>query len=257
MTSWMCNVNAFPLRQRLVTAGRVCLSVGMSAPAKPDSAKRDEIVVFIVHRETKCAECGEELFKGRWIRLENQRALCMACADLDHLEFLPSGDAALTRRASKHSPLRAVIVEWSRARKRYERQGVLVTPAAIERAEKECLDDADFRERKRVRAALRREDVDAAYVADVAAALRAQFPGCPADEAARIAGWTCEKRSGRIGRSAAAKEFDPQALRLAVVAHIRHEHSQYDELLMRGIERDEARERVRDEIDDVLRKWEM
>lgn len=225
----MCNVNVLPQRQRLVTAGRVCFSASRSAPAKPDSPKRDEIVVFIVHRETKCAECGEELFKGRWIRLENQRALCMACPDLDHLEFLPSGDAALTRRASKYSPLRAVIVEWARARKRCER----------------------------IRAALRREDANAAYVADVAAALRAEFPGCPANEAARIAGWTCEKRSGRIGRSAAAKEFDPQALRLAVVAHIRHEHTRYDELLMRGIERDEARARVRDEMEDVLRKWEV
>lgn len=180
----------------------------------------------------------------------------MACADLDHLEFLPSGDAALTRRASKHSTLRAVVVKWSRARKRYERQGILATTAAIERAEKECLADADSRERHRARAALRREEVNAAYVADVTAALRAQFPGCPAEEAARMAEWTCEMRSGRVGRSASAKEFDRQALRLAVIAHIRHEHTRYDELLMRGIERHEARARVHGEIEGVLAKWE-
>ena len=35
------------------------------------------------------------------------------CADLGHLEFLPSGDAALTRRATKASRLSAVVVRWS------------------------------------------------------------------------------------------------------------------------------------------------
>ena len=57
-------------------------------------------------------------------------ALCLPCADLDHLVFLPSGDAALTRRAGKHSTLAAVVLKWSRARKRYERQGFLVEETA-------------------------------------------------------------------------------------------------------------------------------
>ncbi len=33
--------------------------------------------------------------------MEDQGPLCMSCADLAHLIFLPSGDAALTRRARK------------------------------------------------------------------------------------------------------------------------------------------------------------
>ena len=76
----------------------------------------------------KCTECGEELWKGSLLRLEGEKALCTGCADLDRLEFLPSGDAAVTRRASKYSKLRAVVVRWSRTRKRYERQGILVEP---------------------------------------------------------------------------------------------------------------------------------
>ena len=116
--------------------------------------------MFIVRRETKCAECGEELGPGRWIRVENGRALCLDCADLGHLEFLASGNTALTRRASKYSPLRAVVVQWAYARKRYERQGILVTPAAIERAESECLADEDRRARQRERAAARRDVED-------------------------------------------------------------------------------------------------
>ena len=67
------------------------------------------------------------------ITLEKERgALCLECADLDHLEFLPSGDAALTRRASTHSRLKAVVVQFSRARRRYERQGVLIESEALD-----------------------------------------------------------------------------------------------------------------------------
>jgi len=56
-------------------------------------------------------------------------------SDLDHLVFLPSGDAALTRRATKASSLSAVVVRGSRSRKRYERQGVLVEEPALALAE--------------------------------------------------------------------------------------------------------------------------
>jgi hypothetical protein len=188
--------------------------------------------------------------------MENNRPLCMDCADLDHLEFLAAGNTALTRRATKHSPLRAVVVRWARARKRYERQGILVTREAIDRAEVECLEDEDSRARQRERAAARREIEDREYEAAVAEELRAIFPGCPADEAARISAWTCRKHSGRVGRSAAAKEFDPQALRLAVIAHIRHEHTGYDELLMQHGDRQLARAEVRAGIERVLARWE-
>lgn len=62
--------------------------------------KSEDIKVFISHRDSKCDECGEELGRKAWITLEeNKGALCLACADLDELVFLPSGDAALTRRA--------------------------------------------------------------------------------------------------------------------------------------------------------------
>ena len=224
-------------------------------PDRPKAATKD-IVVFMVRRETKCAECGKELFGGNMLRLEDDRPLCLDCADLGHLEFLTSGNTALTRRATKHSALRAVVVQWARARKRYERQGILVTPAAIDRAEAECLADEEQRARQRERAAMRREGEDLQYESAVAHKLQELFPGCPLQEAAQIAAWTCRKHSGRVGRSAAAKEFDPQALRLAVIAHIRHEHTRYDELLMETGDRAHARGMVRDEITKVLANWE-
>ena len=55
----------------------------------------------------------------------------MSCAHMDHLVFLPRGDAGLTRRAKQASALSAVVVRWSPARKRYERQGILVEEAAL------------------------------------------------------------------------------------------------------------------------------
>jgi hypothetical protein len=225
----------------------------------PQNAPRNdskEIVVFMVRRDTQCADCSKELFGGSMLRTESDRPLCLDCADLGHLEYLPSGNTAVTRRATKHSPLRAVVVRWSGARKRYERQGILVTPDAIERAEAECLADEELRARQRERAAARREVEDREYESAVAERLNQIFPGCPPDSAARIAAWTCRKGSGRVGRSAAAKEFDPQALRLAVIAHIRHAHTPYDELLMEHGSREYARELVHDEIQKVLAQWE-
>jgi hypothetical protein len=95
-------------------------------------------------------DCGDDLGRRAMISLAGDRgALCLTCADLDHLTFLPSGDAALTPRARKYSTLAAVVLKWSRARKRYERQGLLVEEQALNRAEADCLNDAEARARRR------------------------------------------------------------------------------------------------------------
>jgi hypothetical protein len=170
--------------------------------------------------------------------------LCLTCADLDHLSFLPSGDAALTRRARKYSTLAAVVLKWSRARKRYERQGLLVEEQALQRAEAECLNDAEARAGRRDREAERRAGLDAAFVAAFAARIREIYPGCPPDRPEQIAAHACQKYSGRVGRSAAAKRLDEEAIEVAVVAHVRHAETRYDGLLARGVERGDARDRV-------------
>ena len=227
-------------------------------PAKRNTPrdKGDDLVAFITRHDGTCSECKTEFFRGNFIRVENGQPLCLDCADLGHLEFLPRGDAAITRRATKHSPLRVVVVEWSRSRKRYERQGILVTSDAIRAAESESLADAELRARQRARAAERRDAQEPAFIAKVTDAIRAQYPGCPADESARIAAWACEKHSGRVGRTAAAKELDPEPLRLAVIAHIRHEHTPYDRLLMRHGDRRLARQEVHSRIAGILARWQ-
>ena len=40
-----------------------------------------------------------------------------------------------------------------------------------------------------------------------------------------------------------------------MVAAIRHRHTKYDRLLMKGLGRMEARDAVRDDIDRVLESW--
>lgn len=215
-----------------------------------------DMKVFITTREAVCRECSRQLGPHAWITLvEDKGALCLPCADLDHLVFLPSGDAALTRRAGKYSILSAVVLKWSRARKRYERQGLLVEEAALQRAEEECLEDAKARARRRERQTERRAELDQEYIARFAERVRELFPGCPIGCEQDIAEHACQKYSKRVGRSADAKNLDANAILLAVVAHIRHTATRYDELLAQGWDRRQARELVEDEIDKVLENW--
>ena len=66
-----------------------------------------------------------------------------------------------------------------------------------------------------------------------------------------IAEHACLKYSGRVGRSAAAKDFDKEAIRLAVIAHIRHAETEYDELLSKGYDRQAARVFVKEKVEQI------
>jgi len=218
--------------------------------------KMADLKVFITTGESSCSECGEDLGRKAWITLvEDKGALCLSCADLDHLLFLPAGDAALTRRSRKHSTLSAVVLRWSRARKRYERQGLLVEAEALEQAEQECLADEEVRARRREREAVRRAELDQQYVQQFAERVRELYPRCPPGREVTIAEHACLKYSGRVGRSAAAKSFDEQAIRLAVLAHVRHTETPYDELLASGHDRWEARAQVEGTVVWVVDQW--
>ncbi|MGH2829928.1 MAG: DUF2293 domain-containing protein [Actinomycetota bacterium] len=226
--------------------------------ATPEKTARSKIVVFSVRerRESACGECGDEVFRGSLIHLDEQRlARCMDCADLGHLIHLPAGDATLTRRATKHSGLSAVVVRWSATRKRYERQGTLVEEEALQRAEEECLGDAEGREAQRIRAAEQRQRQDTRFIRDFAGAIRERYRNCPDGVERTIAEHACEKYSGRVGRSAAAKALSPEAVDLAVRAHVRHRWTPYDEHLMGGRDRDDARAAVRAAVEELLLRW--
>lgn len=223
-----------------------------AARAEPFGTAKPELIVMIPLRDWSCAECGES---GDFMFLEDGAPHCLDCADLGHLVFLPAGDAALTRRARKASGLSAVVVRWARARKRYERQGVFVEEDALAEAEEHCLADAPARERRRERERERRDREDVAFRGDLAAAIVRLFPRCPASRAAAIAAHAGARGSGRIGRTAAGRRLDDEAVTLAVRASVRHIDTGYDELLMSGVPRGEARQQVAADIDRVLRSW--
>ena len=214
-----------------------------------------ERVVFQILRDSRCSECGIELEQGSLLWMEPDQPLCLACAGLGDLEYLPAGDAALTRRAAKHSARTAVVVRFSRSRGRYERQGILVEEPALQRAEEDCELDAGERASERKRRAALLGEQDRKLVLAMARRIREIFPLCPPAEAQEIAGHTAVRGSGRIGRTAAGRGLDEQALMLAVVAAVRHQHTEYDALLASVLDRALARERVRDQVEETLAAW--
>ncbi len=108
-----------------------------------------DLVVIAAIKPWTCTTCRGEFGAGAVLMMEDAGPHCMGCSDLGHLEYLPAGNAALTRRATKLSRLSAVVVRWSRSRKRYERQGILAEPEAIEQAEAE-LTEGEVREHRRL-----------------------------------------------------------------------------------------------------------
>ncbi|MCC6586830.1 MAG: DUF2293 domain-containing protein [Bryobacterales bacterium] len=212
-------------------------------------------VIFQVVRDSECSECGTEIFKESFLMMEAGQPLCLACAQLDDLEFLPAGNTALTRRATKFSSKVATVVRFSRSRNRYERQGILAEPAAIEKAEASCEEDAEERAIARVRGAERRQKEDRLLVEEMSKQIAALFPRCPRAEVQEIAKHTAQRGSGRVGRSAAGRKLEEQALTLAVRAAVRHRHTNYDELLGKGVDRVDARDRVYAAVETIIDAW--
>lgn len=136
-----------------------------------------ELVVIQPLADFTCAICATE--GAGLLIMQGSGPACMSCADMDHLVFLPSGDATLTRRAEAGSGLWAVVVRFSRSRRRYERQGILVEGHALERAEATCLADEDARARRREREQARRAKLDLELQRRMASEIRRLFPGCP------------------------------------------------------------------------------
>jgi hypothetical protein len=92
------------------------------------------VVIQPLNDSWKCHRCGGT---GDLLVMENHGPACLRCAGLNDLEFLPAGNALLTRRAKAKSPKHAVVVRFSRSRHRYERQGLLVESRALAEVQRE------------------------------------------------------------------------------------------------------------------------
>ncbi len=224
----------------------------MAAEPAKQGGKAQDLVVVSPLKSWACAECSGT---GDFLTMEDEGPLCLGCADMDHLVYLPAGDAALTRRAKKASGLSAVVVRFSRARRRYERQGILVEEDALVRAERECLADEESRARRKVREQARRAEEDGELRAKATKEILRLYPSCPWDRAEEISRHAFTRGSGRVGRTAAGRGLNPEALTLAVAAAVRHVDTPYDELLMTGMDRLKARAYVRPQVEQVMAGW--
>src|SRR5262245_61705928 len=118
--------------------------------------------VWFSRGDERCEACRRDV--GEYLSLSRETGLrCLSCAGLDGLVWLPSGDPALTRRATALSSRHAVVMEWSRSRKRNERRGTLVEASALDQARASCAADATRREAGARKRRVRDAAADAAY----------------------------------------------------------------------------------------------
>ncbi|MDH7446477.1 DUF2293 domain-containing protein [Aquimarina sp. 2201CG14-23] len=215
--------------------------------------------IFLTKKEKlSCKTCGRRISLGKSFVAESEdhKGTCFGCSPFVGYVMLPPGDAAMTRRSKKHSTLCGVVLAWNQRRKRYERRGQLVEEEAIEKARLECEKDQAARDLKNKKAAIIRAQKDREYIADFAMAIRERYPNCPPKRELDIAIHSCEKHSGRVGRTADAKQFDPKMIDLAVTAHIRHKETNYDAQFGKGKRKKEIRSDIQSDVSAILRKWQ-
>lgn len=204
-----------------------------------------------------CSKCKRAI--KQWDRFvvesENSRGLCFKCSPFTEKEFLPSGDSAMTRRSKKHSRYCGVLLEWNSKRRRFERKGQCVEADAIIKARAECKADADKRKIINTKLAFKREMADKIYVADFAKAIKQRYPSIPKGRELAIAKHACEKYSGRVGRSASAKQFDGDMIDRAVEAHIRHHETSYDSEFGKGKAKRVIRSKIKPVVVKYLSDW--
>ena len=83
---------------------------------------------------------------------------------------------------------------------------------------------------------------------DMAKALRALTPMIPFNEAEEVKQLASQRHLRALPVSV--------AIWLSLVAHVRHVHTDYDQLLAEGYDRDAARHFVTDDINAVLTRWQ-
>ncbi|KAM5436337.1 hypothetical protein MferCBS31731_006030 [Microsporum ferrugineum] len=161
--------------------------------------------------------------------------------------FVPKGNAYITRkcRSQTHDLGSPVYTVYSSTT--YKPTGICVpidVQAAVELesqdtsdARKKTVAQKDARDRQKARELLLKE-----------------FPNMPKSDLNTVLNHAFLKGSRRVGRSGKiANEKDK--VRLAVEAHIRHVHTEYDDMIRRGLTRERARENIWDEVAIVRDSW--
>lgn len=177
-------------------------------------------------------------------------------------EFLPAGDAFVTREVKRRGPCWVVV----RAREGYTQTlGLLAPRTSIQAARAEAEETAADREATRERSRLRREDQQRAYARQFAEAVLRFLGFAPRYRvmAEEIAQGAAERAtavgSGRVGRT--AKLSLEAKAELAARAYIRHRHTSYEERLIEEglfdldtLTYHDVRTQAREEVDEFLER---
>ena len=217
-------------------------------------APTDELKVFISTRDSMCGECHEQLGRRAWILLAGERGAVSGVR-----RHGSPGISALGRRRADPPREEALAAQRRRAE---------MEPRENATSGRGCSSKKRPWPRPRRSAWPTRKPGGAVGIAmqlAVPSWTSNTSPSLPDEFAksfrtARTASmrsleFACRKYSGRVGRCAAAKQLDEDAVRLAVIAHVRHVETDYDTLLGRGVDRFDARRRVRGRIEEVLDEW--
>jgi hypothetical protein len=94
---------------------------------------------------------------------------------------------------------------------------------------------------------------DSGEISKASAELLVQFRKIPAAEKELVLKHGFKKHSGRVGRTASITL--EKKVTLAVIAHIRHKHTEYDALLRAGEAREKARKLTWKTIEGVMKQW--
>lgn len=105
--------------------------------------------------------------------------------------------------------------------------------------------------RERRRGAVERRD--AATEDAFATTIKSLFAKIPEQDLSTILRHALRKRSGRVGRTGKL-DLDKKAY-LAVQAHVRHRHTDYDKITKESKDRNAARDATREEVSRVLIEW--
>jgi hypothetical protein len=170
---------------------------------------------------------------------------------------LPAGSAFATRLAKKLATEsdRVVYIEMKRSKRGgYSHAVACWVPEGIlpevKRVEQET---QERRAATRKAAELSRARRHGRELGRLTVRLGVLYPGMPEGERQEVVRRAFEVGSGRVGRTTRIEE--DKRLELAVIAHVRHQHTHYDERLMAGEDRECVRKEIRDDVDSIITRW--
>jgi hypothetical protein len=167
---------------------------------------------------------------------------------------LARGNHFVTTQAKKLTKAmgQTVYVEMKKDRKRHFNSAIAcwVPEEVIEPIRRKEEETRERREKQQQRAAKAREKKHEAELTRLASRLGELYPGLDEVERMGVVRRAFEVGSNRVGRCTKLEE--DKKLELALIAHVRHTYTNYDELLTEFWDREDARRRIAYDVDAIM-----